>query len=56
MDPDSEIYEPYDHHQREKSTGSGLVLAVPAMVLDTKDEQVIEMPDLNLDQILNSNN
>jgi len=44
MDVDSEIYEPYDHHQREKSTGSGLVLAVPAMVLetmvlDTKDEQ-----------------
>ena len=24
----------YDSHQREKSTGSGLVLAVPAMVLE----------------------
>ena len=27
----------YDSHQREKSTGSGLVLAVPAMVLDPEE-------------------
>ena len=33
----SDIYEVYDQHQREKSTGSGLVLAVPAMVLETRD-------------------
>ena len=36
MDLDNEIYEVYDQHQREKSTGSGLVLAVPAIILDTK--------------------
>ncbi len=29
----------YDSHQREKSTGSGLVLAVPAMVLDPEDTE-----------------
>ena len=37
MELDSDIYEVYDQHQREKSTGSGLVLAVPAMVLETRD-------------------
>ena len=29
----------YDSHQREKSTGSGLVLAVPAMVLDPEETE-----------------
>ena len=29
----------YDSHQREKSTGSGLVLAVPAMVLDPEEPE-----------------
>ena len=30
----------YDSHQREKSTGSGLVLAVPAMVLEPEDMEL----------------
>ena len=33
----------YDSHQREKSTGSGLVLAVPAMVLDPEDTEPEEI-------------
>ena len=37
---DSDIYEVYDQHQREKSTGSGLVLAVPAMVLETSSDDI----------------
>ena len=33
----------YDSHQREKSTGSGLVLAVPAMVLEPEDTEPEEI-------------
>ena len=33
----------YDSHQREKSTGSGLVLAVPAMMLDPEDTEPEEI-------------
>ena len=47
MELDSEVYEPYDQLQRDKSTGSGLVLAVPAMVLDTRCEVDIETRDNN---------
>ena len=38
MDDDNDIYE--DYEQTNKSTGSGLVLAVPAMVLETNNDMI----------------